>query len=72
MKNQTVFFAVGAGNFGGPRSGTKIIECQPKPKRKPDATLIQKTSIDQAALYRLSGNEIVTFLLITNLLHTFN
>lgn len=56
MKNQTVFFAVGAGNFGGPRSGTEIVQCRAAPNRKPDAVLVQKTSVDQAALYRLSGN----------------
>lgn len=55
MKNQTVCYAVGAGNFGGPRSGTKTVPCQPKPNRKPDVSLTQKTSVDQAALYRLSG-----------------
>lgn len=55
VKNQMVCFAVGAGNFGGPRSGTKIVECKAKPNRQPDASVIQKTSIDQAALYRLSG-----------------
>lgn len=49
-------FAVGAGNFGGPRTGTKIIPCQDKPKRNPDITLSQQTSYDQAALYRLSGD----------------
>lgn len=55
VKNQTICFAVGAGNFGGPRTGTKIVECVSKPARQPDVTLLQKTSVDQAALYRLSG-----------------
>lgn len=54
-RNQCVTFAVGAGKFGGPRTGTKAVPCQPKPSRNPDATLSQKTSVDQAALYRLSG-----------------
>ncbi|RZC40486.1 peroxisomal multifunctional enzyme type 2, partial [Asbolus verrucosus] len=56
IRNQSVTFAVGAGNFGGPRTGTNIVACQPKPKRKPDVSLSQKTNIDQAALYRLSGD----------------
>nr|CAH7749030.1 unnamed protein product [Callosobruchus chinensis] len=56
VRNQCVTFAVKAGNFGGPRTGTKAINCEPKPNRKPDISLSQKTSIDQAALYRLSGD----------------
>ncbi|CAH1978141.1 unnamed protein product [Acanthoscelides obtectus] len=56
LRNQCVTFAVKAGNFGGPRTGTKTISCQPKPNRNPDVSLTQKTSIDQAALYRLSGD----------------
>jgi 3-hydroxyacyl-CoA dehydrogenase/3a,7a,12a-trihydroxy-5b-cholest-24-enoyl-CoA hydratase len=56
IRNQTVTFAVGAGNFGGPRTGTKIVPCQPKPNRKPDISISEKTSVDQAALYRLSGD----------------
>ncbi|CAG9858017.1 unnamed protein product [Phyllotreta striolata] len=54
--NQCITFAVGAGNFGGPRAGTKAVPCQAKPSRSPDVTVSQKTSIDQAALYRLSGD----------------
>nr|XP_023016519.1 peroxisomal multifunctional enzyme type 2 [Leptinotarsa decemlineata] len=56
FRNQCVTFAVGAGNFGGPRTGIKAVSCQPKPKRKPDLSLSHKTNIDQAALYRLSGD----------------
>ncbi|KAJ8937307.1 hypothetical protein NQ314_011946 [Rhamnusium bicolor] len=56
FRNQTVTFAVGAGKFGGPRNGVKIIPCEVKPSRKPDVSLTQRTSIDQAALYRLSGD----------------
>uniref|UniRef100_V5GL08 Peroxisomal multifunctional enzyme type 2 n=1 Tax=Anoplophora glabripennis TaxID=217634 RepID=V5GL08_ANOGL len=55
-RNQIVTFAVGSGKFGGPRTGTKIIPCQNKPKRNPDISLVQKTSVDQAAIYRLSGD----------------
>ncbi|XP_044265364.1 peroxisomal multifunctional enzyme type 2-like isoform X1 [Tribolium madens] len=56
IRNQTVAFVVGAGNFGGPRTGTKAIPCQVKPSRAPDMSLTDKTTIDQAALYRLSGD----------------
>ncbi|KAG5894789.1 hypothetical protein JTB14_005225 [Gonioctena quinquepunctata] len=56
FRNQCVCFAIGAGKFGGPRTGTKAIPCQQKPNRQPDVTLSQKTSVDQAALYRLSGD----------------
>lgn len=55
MRNQIVAFAVGAGNFGGPRNGTKIVPCVPKPNRKPDISATHVTNVDQAALYRLSG-----------------
>lgn len=56
LRNQTVTFAVGCGNFGGPRTGSKTVPSQPKPSRNPDKSLTQKTSGDQAALYRLSGD----------------
>ncbi|XP_063905915.1 peroxisomal multifunctional enzyme type 2 [Zophobas morio] len=56
IRNQTVTFVVGAGNFGGPRTGTKIVPCQSKPSRQPDVSISEKTSVDQAALYRLSGD----------------
>ena len=55
IRNQVVTFAVGAGGFGGPRTGTKVVPCLKKPNRKPDVSLTQQTSIDQAALYRLCG-----------------
>lgn len=55
VRNQIVTFAVGAGKFGGPRTGTKTVSCLPKPSRKPDLSLTQSTSVDQAALYRLTG-----------------
>lgn len=50
--NQIVAFAVGAGNFGGQRTGKHIVPCISKPTRKPDAVATQKISLDQAALYR--------------------
>lgn len=55
FRNQIVSFAVGAGNFGGPRNGTKIVPCQAKPNRQPDQILTHKTCVDQAAIFRLSG-----------------
>lgn len=59
VKNQLASFAIGAGNFGGPRNPTKLIPCVSKPTRKPDRSLNYKTTIDQAALYRLSGKFIL-------------
>ncbi|KAJ8924435.1 hypothetical protein NQ315_007231 [Exocentrus adspersus] len=56
LRNQTVTFVLGAGNFGGARNGTKIVACLDKPKRRPDVSVTEKTSLDQAALYRLSGD----------------
>lgn len=55
-KSQIVAFAVGAGNFGGKRSGEHIVPCLPAPKRKPDMVAQQKIPLDQAALYRMSGD----------------
>ncbi|XP_050306233.1 peroxisomal multifunctional enzyme type 2-like isoform X2 [Anthonomus grandis grandis] len=56
FRNQIVTFAVGAGGFGGPRVGTQTVPCLKKPDRTPDLSITQKTSVDQAALYRLSGD----------------
>ncbi|XP_055374780.1 peroxisomal multifunctional enzyme type 2 [Condylostylus longicornis] len=57
VKNQSTTFVVGAGNFGGkkdPKSG--VVPILKNPNRKPDKSVIYKTSLDQAALYRLSGD----------------
>lgn len=56
FRNQIASFAVGSGDFGGPRTGTKLVPTAPKPSRKADVSLQYKTSEDQAALYRLSGD----------------
>ncbi|KAJ8963074.1 hypothetical protein NQ318_018538 [Aromia moschata] len=56
VRNQCTTFVVGAGGFGGPRSGDQAVPCLPKPNRKPDISVTSKTNIDQAALYRLSGD----------------
>eukprot|EP00058_Branchiostoma_floridae_P005318 XP_002590806.1 hypothetical protein BRAFLDRAFT_125738 [Branchiostoma floridae] len=54
--NQFSTFVVGAGGFNGKRVSDKAKNTVPAPKRVPDASVQQKTSIDQAALYRLSGD----------------
>jgi (3R)-3-hydroxyacyl-CoA dehydrogenase / 3a,7a,12a-trihydroxy-5b-cholest-24-enoyl-CoA hydratase / enoyl-CoA hydratase 2 len=56
LKNQMTVFVVGAGNFGGPRSSDVVVPIIPTPTRNPDAVAEKKTTIDQAALYRLSGD----------------
>uniref|UniRef100_A0A8C6URX2 Hydroxysteroid (17-beta) dehydrogenase 4 n=1 Tax=Neogobius melanostomus TaxID=47308 RepID=A0A8C6URX2_9GOBI len=52
--NQYSIFVVGAGGFGGKRSSDK--PPVPPPQRAPDAVVIESTTRDQAALYRLSGD----------------
>uniref|UniRef100_A0A3P9PHR3 Hydroxysteroid (17-beta) dehydrogenase 4 n=1 Tax=Poecilia reticulata TaxID=8081 RepID=A0A3P9PHR3_POERE len=52
--NQFSVFVVGAGRFGGKRSSDKAKVCQSP--RAPDAVVIESTTGDQAALYRLSGD----------------
>ncbi|XP_005794986.1 peroxisomal multifunctional enzyme type 2 [Xiphophorus maculatus] len=54
--NQFSVFVVGAGRFGGKRSSDKAKAPLPAPKRAPDAVVIESTTRDQAALYRLSGD----------------
>lgn len=56
LRNQFSTFAVGSGGFGGKRSSDKAIPPVNKPDRAPDATMSEKTSVDQAALYRLNGD----------------
>ncbi|KAJ5890104.1 peroxisomal multifunctional beta-oxidation protein, partial [Penicillium tannophilum] len=49
----------GAGGFGGPAARSSRNEASATyhaPDRKPDAVLEEKTSVDQAALYRLNGD----------------
>ena len=47
--NQFSIFAVGYGNFGGKRSSDSIIPTVNPPKRSPDATVSEKTSVDQVS-----------------------
>ncbi|XP_066499856.1 peroxisomal multifunctional enzyme type 2 [Hoplias malabaricus] len=54
--NQFSVFIVGAGGFGGKRSSDKAVPTVPAPNRAPDAVIVDETSRDQAALYRLSGD----------------
>lgn len=54
--NQLVGFVVGAGGFGGKRASQEQVPCLPPPTRPPDAVIREKTTVDQAALYRLSGD----------------
>ncbi|XP_034728084.1 peroxisomal multifunctional enzyme type 2 isoform X1 [Etheostoma cragini] len=54
--NQFSVFVVGAGGFGGKRTSEKTRAPLPPPKRAPDAVVIDSTTRDQAALYRLSGD----------------
>jgi acyl dehydratase len=60
-KGQPVFdnvfsiFVRGAGGFGGER-GPEALSADPPADRAPDFTVTEKTSPEQAALYRLSGD----------------
>lgn len=54
--NQTSIFIQNAGGFGGHRTSDKSIAPVTAPERPPDVSVQEKTSIDQAAIYRLSGD----------------
>lgn len=55
--NQFVTFAVGSGGFGGKRDSDKMVKVSTKKvDRKPDKSISERTTIDQAALYRLNGD----------------
>lgn len=54
--NQFSLFFVGSGGIGGKRTSDKVKETVPVPNRPPDAVLTDTTSLNQAALYRLSGD----------------
>ena len=56
LVNQSSIFVVGAGGFGGSRSSGHSIEVRKPPSRSPDARASYKTSKDQAALYRMTGD----------------
>ncbi|KAM8960781.1 peroxisomal multifunctional enzyme type 2 [Pelodytes ibericus] len=54
--NQFSVFIVGAGGFGGKRSSSKAKVTANPPNRNPDVVVTDATTLDQAALYRLSGD----------------
>ncbi|XP_032483789.1 peroxisomal multifunctional enzyme type 2 isoform X1 [Phocoena sinus] len=54
--NQFSIFVVGSGGFGGKRTSDKAKVAVAIPNRPPDAVLTDTTSLNQAALYRLSGD----------------
>ncbi|XP_037934559.1 peroxisomal multifunctional enzyme type 2-like [Teleopsis dalmanni] len=57
VKNQSSIFVVGAGKFGGKKNPINgVVPIANTPSRAPDASIQYKTTEDQAALYRLSGD----------------
>jgi 3-hydroxyacyl-CoA dehydrogenase/3a,7a,12a-trihydroxy-5b-cholest-24-enoyl-CoA hydratase len=54
IKNEVVTFVRGAGGWGGERGPSADVNVPPD--RAPDATVEEKTSENQALLYRLSGD----------------
>jgi multifunctional beta-oxidation protein len=59
FENEFTLFIRGSGGFGGAKKGADrgaATAANTVPDRKPDAVITEKTSEDQAALYRLSGD----------------
>lgn len=57
VRNQSATFVLGAGKFGGKKTPSAgYIPVVPAPTRAADATITYKTTQDQAALYRMSGD----------------
>ncbi|KAH9524754.1 hypothetical protein Btru_027728 [Bulinus truncatus] len=54
--SQYTTFVVGIGNFGGRKTSSEAKPLVVVPGRTPDAVKQEKTSVDQAALYRLNGD----------------
>ena len=57
--NESTVFIRGSGGFGGPKKGGNrgaATTIHQAPKRAPDAFVEEKTSEDQAAIYRLNGD----------------
>jgi multifunctional beta-oxidation protein len=57
--NEMTVFLRGSGGFGGQKKGANrgaATAANAPPKRSPDVVVEEKTSEDQAALYRLSGD----------------
>uniref|UniRef100_A0A7G3AMN8 Peroxisomal multifunctional enzyme type 2 n=2 Tax=Lutzomyia longipalpis TaxID=7200 RepID=A0A7G3AMN8_LUTLO len=56
-RNQSATFIVGCGNFGGKKHPSpEVIPTLPTPTTSPDCSITLKTSVDQAAIFRLSGD----------------
>jgi 3-hydroxyacyl-CoA dehydrogenase/3a,7a,12a-trihydroxy-5b-cholest-24-enoyl-CoA hydratase len=55
-RNQCTIFVRGKGGFNGPRQSDHSVPVRKSPAREPDRTLSYQTSVDQAALYRLSAD----------------
>ena len=55
--NQFAIFSVGSGGFGGKKVSENQRPTLSPPQRKADQVYSDKTTIDQAALYRLTGDE---------------
>uniref|UniRef100_A0A1L8DZ43 Peroxisomal multifunctional enzyme type 2 n=1 Tax=Nyssomyia neivai TaxID=330878 RepID=A0A1L8DZ43_9DIPT len=56
-KNQSSTFIVGCGNFGGKKNPSpEVIPTLPTPTTPPETSITLKTSVDQAAIFRLSGD----------------
>lgn len=57
VKNQSSIFVVGAGKFGGKKEAIKdVVPVVAAPNRAADSSIVYKTTEDQAALYRMSGD----------------
>ncbi len=59
FENQSTVVLRGSGGFGGKKNGSDrgpATAVNTPPKRAPDATVEEKTTLEQAALYRLSGD----------------
>jgi len=56
LLNQLSIFVVGAGGFGGARSSEHLINVSTIPPRQADVSTEYQTSVDQAALYRMTGD----------------
>ncbi|VVC40772.1 Short-chain dehydrogenase/reductase, conserved site,Short-chain dehydrogenase/reductase SDR,SCP2 sterol- [Cinara cedri] len=54
--SQICSFVLSAGGFGGKRFSNVIVPVLAKPNRSPDSTVKEKTSVNQAAIYRLTGD----------------
>eukprot|EP00092_Neocalanus_flemingeri_P007605 GFUD01008207.1.p1 GENE.GFUD01008207.1~~GFUD01008207.1.p1 ORF type:complete len:604 (+),score=134.87 GFUD01008207.1:249-2060(+) len=56
LLNQLSIFVVGGGGFGGARTSEHIVDVSTIPSRIADASAEYQTSVDQAALYRMTGD----------------